>query len=121
MPDGAVAVEMELMRWKCYWQRQPEDKRPSNVLDTLQIASDLGTYPSLVTLFRIFATIPVTTATGERSFSSLKFIKSYLRSTMTQTRLNGLAHLFINRDIKLDYEKVIEMFGGAHNRRLKFV
>ena len=40
---------------------------------------------------------------------------------MTQTRLNGLAHLFINRDINLDYEKVIEMFGGVRNRRLKFV
>ena len=40
---------------------------------------------------------------------------------MTQTRLNGVAQLFINRDIKLDYEKVIKMFGDAHNGRLKFV
>ncbi len=90
-------------------------------MEALQIASDMGTYPSLVTLLKIFATIPVTTATGERSFSSLKFIKNYLRSTMTESRLNGLAQLFINRDIKLDYNKVIDCFGGAHNRRLKFI
>jgi len=38
---------------------------------------------------------------------------------MGEDRLNGLAHLFINRDIKLDYESVIEEF-GRYNRRLAF-
>ncbi|ELU00718.1 hypothetical protein CAPTEDRAFT_118897, partial [Capitella teleta] len=52
-------------------------------------------YPCIVILLRIFITWPVTTATGERSFSSLKCIKSYLRSTMGEDHLNGLAHLFI--------------------------
>jgi hypothetical protein len=36
---------------------------------------------------------------------------------MTEDRLNGLAHLYINRDIKLAYGKVIEEF-ETHNRRL---
>ena len=85
----------------------------------MRTANDLGTYPMLSTLMTIFATLPVTTATGERSFSSLKFIKNYLRSTMGEDRLNGLAHLFINRDIKLDYQSVIEEFGRC-NRRLAF-
>jgi len=89
-------------------------------MEALRVASDLGTYPTLVILFRIFATIPITTATAERSFSNLKFIKNYLRSTMMENRLNGLSHLFINRDIKLDNNKVIDQFGGEHNRRLKF-
>jgi hAT family C-terminal dimerisation region len=110
--------ETELLRLKSYWQRQDENKRPVHVMEALRITSDLGTYPTLVILFRIFATIPITTATAERSFSNLKFIKNYLRSTMTENRLNGLAHLFINRDIKLDYNKVIDQFGGEHNRRL---
>ena len=69
-----------------------------NVLDALAIASQLGTYPALSILLRIFATLPVTTATGERSFSALKYIKNYLRCTMTDERLNdGLVHLYINR------------------------
>jgi len=89
-------------------------------MEALRVASDLGTYPTLVILFRIFATIPITTATAERSFSNLKFIKNYLRSTMMENRLNGLSHLFINRDIKLDNNKVIDQFGGEHNRWLKF-
>jgi len=64
--------------------------------------------------------LPVTTATGERSFSELKYAKNYLRSTMTEVRVNGLAHMFINRDIKLNYyDVIIDMF-GKKNRRLEF-
>ena len=111
----------EYLRWQSYWSRQPADvKRPDRIVDALQVACELRTYPTITLLLRIFATLPVTTATGERSFSSLKYIKSYLRSTMGEQRLNGLAHLFINRDIPLDYKLVTDEF-GRHNRRLKFV
>jgi hypothetical protein len=40
--------------------------------------------------------IPIIVAFAERSFSKLKLIKSYLRSTMLQDRLNRLAILIIN-------------------------
>ena len=59
----------------------------------------------------MFATLPVTIATGERSFSALKHIKNYLRSTMAEEMLNGLAHLYINRYINLGYDKIIDEFG----------
>ena len=39
-------------------------------------------------LLRIYYTIPVTTASAERSFSALKRIKTYLRNSMTQQRPN---------------------------------
>jgi len=43
-------------------------------------------------------TIPISIASAERSFSKLKLIKSYLRSTMSQQRLKGLALLSIEKD-----------------------
>jgi len=43
-------------------------------------------------------TIPVFVVSAERSFSKLKLIKSYLRSTMSQQRLNRLVLLFIEKN-----------------------
>ena len=47
-------------------------------------------------LLQLFMTIPVTSATAERTFLALQHMKTYLRSTMTQERLNNvmLLHIF---------------------------
>ena len=55
----------------------------------------------------------------ELSFSAVKFIKNYLRSTMTDECLNGLVLLFVHPDIMLDYDAVIDKFGKS-NRLLQF-
>lgn len=47
-------------------------------------------------VLKIYFTIPVTTATAERSFSSVRRLKTYLRSTMTQMRLNNLFILYVH-------------------------
>ena len=56
-------------------------------------------YPNLWTALRMGLTLPVTVAEAERSFSKLKLIKSYLRSTMSQERLTDLAIININHTI----------------------
>ncbi|KAL0194560.1 hypothetical protein M9458_008132, partial [Cirrhinus mrigala] len=53
-------------------------------------------YPNMWVALRISATLPVTVAAAEISFSKLKLIKTYLRSTMIQERLSGLAIISIN-------------------------
>ena len=61
---------------------------------------------------RHLLTIPVTVASSKLSFSKLKLLKSYLRSTMTQERLNDLAMIAPESDMleKIDYESIIEIF-----------
>jgi len=64
-----------------------------NAFDVLQfmLKNELTTtFPSLTVSLRIFLTLPVRVAAGERSFPKLKLIKSYLRSSMCQERLNSL-------------------------------
>ncbi|KAL4084141.1 hypothetical protein QTP88_027976 [Uroleucon formosanum] len=80
-------------------------------------------YPNLEVALRIFLTMPVTTATCERSFSKLKLIKNYLRSTMGQERLSNLAILSIEQEIasKIDYTSIIEEFASKKARKVKFV
>jgi len=67
-------------------------------------------------------TIPITSASAERSFSKLKLIKMYLRSTMSQERLSGLAILDIEKEESehLSYDKVIEDFAAKKSRKIKF-
>ena len=70
----------------------------------------MDSYPSLAVLIQILATLPVTTATNKRSFSALKYLKTYLQNTTKEVSLNGLALLYVHRDISLDFEQVIAQF-----------
>ncbi|XP_044134789.1 zinc finger MYM-type protein 1-like [Bufo gargarizans] len=70
----------------------------------------------------LFLTIPVTVASAERSFSKLKFIKNYLRSTMSQQRLSGLALLSIEnqRARRLNIEAIVDNFAEMKARQRPF-
>ena len=48
--------------------------------------------------------MPATNASSERSFSTLRRVKSYLRSTMNQTRLNHTMVLHIYKEMLDDLE-----------------
>jgi hypothetical protein len=80
------------------------------------------TFPDLCTAFLLLLTLPVTVAASERSFSKLKLIKNYLRSSVGQMRLRGLAIISIERDraIKFDTSVVIRNFAESKARRKNF-
>jgi hypothetical protein len=67
--------------------------------EILQFVIDADCYPNVSIVYRILLTVPVTVASAERSFSKLKLLKNYLRSTMSQERLNGLAICSIEKMI----------------------
>ena len=69
---------------------------------------------------RILLTLPVSVASGERSFSKLKLIKTYIRSTMTQERLQGLATLSVEQDLAkdIDLNELVTSFTKMKLRKL---
>ncbi|CAF5165107.1 unnamed protein product, partial [Rotaria magnacalcarata] len=71
-------------------------------------------------LLIFLATLPVSTASAERSFSKLSSIKTYHRSTMKQNRLNGLAMAYIHKDINIDADEILKIYCQKYNRRLDF-
>lgn len=76
-------------------------------------------FPNLVILLKIFLTLPVSVASCERSFSKLKLIKNYLRSSMSDERLCGLAMLSIEHELasSLDFSEILEEFASKKARR----
>ncbi|KAJ8348815.1 hypothetical protein SKAU_G00274040 [Synaphobranchus kaupii] len=75
-------------------------------------------FPNISILYRIYATLPVTSANAERSFSRLKLIKNYLRACMKEGRLSNLTLLSIEKDIVIDKDKVAERFARMKERRM---
>uniref|UniRef100_A0A3Q3QB42 HAT C-terminal dimerisation domain-containing protein n=1 Tax=Monopterus albus TaxID=43700 RepID=A0A3Q3QB42_MONAL len=82
---------------------------PRNALDVLN-ACNQHFFPNVFKLIQILVTPPVTTAHVERSFSRLGRIKDLRRSTMSESRLNGLTLLSEHRDIKVMPDEVLDIF-----------
>ena len=59
IPDINKCFPAELIRWKAYWTRQPEEQRPKKILQALKSAKLIRAYPIIETLLQIFATLPV--------------------------------------------------------------
>jgi hypothetical protein len=79
--------------------------------------------PEASKLVNLILTIPATSASVERSFSALKRIKTYLRSSQSQNRLSGLALMSIERRLLKSmmqrvtfYDSVIEVFDRKGRR-----
>jgi hypothetical protein len=59
----------------------------------------ITSFPNVNIAFRIYLSIFGTSAEGEGTFSKMKLIKNYLRSTMGQHRLSSLSLLSIENDV----------------------
>ena len=72
-------------------------------------------YPNLTIVCRLCLTLPVTTASVERSFSKLKLVKNVLRSTMSEPRLSSLLVLSVERDVleECNLVEVVETFSSV--------
>jgi hypothetical protein len=90
-------------------------------LEILKYMKRHNSFPNASIAYRVLLTIPVTVASAERSFSKLKLLKSYLRSTMLQQRLTDLAQISLESELleKIEYERIIEEFISSNTKRLK--
>jgi hypothetical protein len=64
----------------------------------------------VVNLLKLFLTLPVTSCTAERSFSCLRRLKTFLRSTLTQKRLNHIAVLHCHREQTVNLKEICNNF-----------
>ncbi|CAF3903434.1 unnamed protein product [Rotaria sordida] len=90
---------------------------PDTIIDTYAACPE-AFYPNMKVVLKICTTLLMTTVTIKQTFSVLKLLKTYLRSTMLETRLHGLAMIYIYRDLVLNIDVGIDEFGKS-NRQLE--
>jgi len=103
-----------------------EIETSKTVLDLLKLVISskiMSSVPELATACVLFAKIPVTVASAERSFSKLKLIKTYLRSSISRDRLDGLALLAIeNKSVKQrNIDDLLDKFANTKARAVDFI
>lgn len=113
LPGSKLEIEGEFQIWKKKWSKSTTV--PANAIDTFKLCSKVA-FPNLYILLHILCTLPVTTATAERSFSGLKRMKTDLRSNMKQSRLAGLAHMHLNRNMPCTAVEVLGKFANGKRR-----
>ena len=71
---------------------------------------------------RLYLTVPITTATSKHTFSALRHVLPYLRSTMTEKWLNNCLLLYVHKELtdNLDLVKVGKDFINNKERRKHF-
>ncbi|GBM63956.1 repressor of the inhibitor of the protein kinase [Araneus ventricosus] len=112
-------MQSEFMLWKEKWSQEKSENLPKTAISSLENC-DKTFFLNIYILLKLLTVLPVSVATVERSFSSLRRLKTYLRNTTSESRLNGLAFISIHRNIKIRDEEGLDKFASVP-RNLDFV
>lgn len=99
----------EINRWKARWTLTAE--KPNSISGIIAV-TNTDLYPGVKACLLVLLSMPVSTATAERSFSMMRRIKTYLRSTMTTDRMSGLGLLNIYQETEINLDRVADVFAG---------
>jgi len=90
----------------------PKGKSCGEWIKWLTVHGREDLFSNVFKAFKMFVTIPVTICSCERTFSKLSFIKTKLRSTMNQDRLDSLLTISIEQELarNINFDDVIETF-----------
>ncbi|CAG7827101.1 unnamed protein product [Allacma fusca] len=99
----------------------------SNILSFIESFKSLepgirGLFSEVQKFLKLIMVVPISSATAERTFSILRRIKDYLRSTMAQGRLNHCCIIQCLADLakELNIQDLMEDFINNANRKLIF-
>ena len=94
-------LEAELVVLKRLFQAKKQGRTISALKTTLQSLSSAQQIliGHVCRVFKLLMVMPATNCTSERSFSTLKRVKTYIRNTMTQDRLNHLMMIHCHQEI----------------------
>jgi hypothetical protein len=73
-------------------------------------------------LIKLYLILPVTTASAERTFSTLNRLKNTFQNSMTQSRLNHclLTHIYKEKLDEIDPYQIMSTFISSNDKRQAF-
>ena len=95
------------------------DDKPERLLHTRH-ATNRDKYPAIYSIISILLTMPVSSATNQRSYSTIRCVKFYLRSNMGDERLFNLSLMDIHRHVQVDLDINIDDFVSRRKQCLDF-
>ncbi len=117
-------MEAQLKVLRTLYSDKYEDNEQASVRSLKVVLQDLSLpqrslIDEVCLVFKLLLVMPATNYTSERSFSALRRIKSYLRSTMTEAHLNHLMITNYHQDLtdKMDLEVIADEFIDAKESR----
>jgi len=109
--NGSSGIDLNDLISKLRVLQSALPNREMTTMEIFEFVMEDDCYLSTSIAYRILFTMPVM-ALAERRFSKLKLLKNYLRSIMSQERLNRLATLCIEKRLldEIDIETIIDDF-----------
>ena len=115
--DSSVRqVKAELLLWQQMWSQL--DRADVSSFTTALNRCDQECFPNIWRLLGIAVCQPLTTASAERAFSTLRRVKTWLRNRIGQTRLSALALMHCHPDLVPTADEVVSEFLRRKKRRL---
>ena len=96
-----------------------EVQKPRILSETLA-ELDSFLYSTIGRMLLTLLTMPVSTAAFERSFSAMRRIKTYLRSTMKNERLSSIGILHIHWSKRVNIEGIVDELVGSCQQEIDF-
>jgi hypothetical protein len=115
LDTGRLAIQLEMFKMQFKYNTLADAK---NILQSMLPEVRLM-FSEVEQLVRLLLLCPASSCEAERSFSSLRRLKTWLRNSMTQERLNSVIVCHVHQDIldSLDLHKIAADFAGRSDIR----
>ena len=93
-------IEMEIKNWRSAFLELPTEQVPTTIASAVKMIDAIH-FPNVFVMLKLVATLPIKPCECERSFSNLRSLKTWLRTTMDTDQLGALAFMNVhyNHDI----------------------
>ena len=114
---GIDNLESDVKMWRSGFSNNVDE----NISIPDMLESTYRVYPSVHKALQIILALPATSVEAERSFSDMRKVKTWLRSTMRSERLSDLCVIHCNKDA-ITEAMIIEVVRSmsSNSRRMNF-